>query len=262
MNPTDLCYVVLLAFSTVLFLNKHGGKELLFRALYFRIKTSPGEYLRDKASPRFAKLWSCYFCQGAHAAHALSWCYGWWAGLSLVETCYLVLLATPVSAAACEMILGFFDDVQTLAGGASKINSPVNISDERMLKFPAASPPGKEITPTSENPQPPNPLEAYVAERKQRGYDIDIVDGPDGKQSVLVKHVPERERLWEAFHAGKVPTEVDGLPELWDTLKAEWGDKNCTRCEKTAVLAKHREEALKLIDTHLAQKNGKNTPVD
>lgn len=253
MNSIDLIYVILISFSLVYFLNKHHGKHLLFRIFYPHVKTTPVEYIRDTASRRFTKLWSCYFCQGAHVAHALAWGYGWWSGLSLAQTCYLVLLATPVAACASEIIIGFFDDVQQIVKAVGR-QEPVNAAPSSQTPRPTSV----QKSGGAVNGPNTNVLEAYVAERKKRGYDIDIVERPDGKQAVMVNHVPERERFWEAFYAGKPSVEIPELGKLWDRLKSKWEDEECTRCEKNAIVTEHREEALALIDAFLRQRDGKN----
>lgn len=174
------------------------------------------------------------------------------------------MITTPVAAAASELIIGFFDDVQQLtAGGDRNIGLGNKVTPEEVKKITTT--PADKPVPTQGGAQAGAPaqaavtsLESYVAERKKRGYDMDIVEGPNGQQSVLVRHVPERERLWESFYAGKPPTEVPGVAEKWEELAAKWEDVECTRCEKNVILSEAREEILDLIDAYLSQSTQSN----
>lgn len=241
-----------LTLSLVYFLNYQEGKELLFRLSPVKKgRSSLKEFLLHEAGPRFTKLCNCYFCQATHIGHALSWAYGGWRGLSLAETCVLVLGCTLTTGAITSLILGVCDDLQRIADKT--------LHSARPAADPAVKAAASADKPNNKPRNSKDALQEFVRIRKERGYDIELVPDENGKQTVLVRSIPPRERLWENFTQGNIPQDLHILQDLYTRVISNLPE-GCTSCNRQAELNAARDEVMPLIDKYLYEQDKANNP--
>ena len=247
--------ILLLTLSCVYVLNHVRGKEFLFRITRlfcwkkYRHTGNPKSYILLHWRPRSIKLWDCVFCQATHISHAAAWLYGLYLGLDLVTTCYLVVLSTVTSGTIISLLFGFLEDVRSIADKGvvaenNNLPTPVNPDDVFL------SEPNKKSSVLKSE------IEKQRDMLRNRGYNVDV--DPTGEK-LLIRHVPPREHVWNKFVTGSIPEDLPSLQRIYDTVKQEAEQAECTRCDFNKMLAEQRESVLQIIDAYLTERSKDNT---